>query len=106
MIDASFNHKNPISSESLTVTVWAAGARIGYPKGTTKKLLDERRFPLEIRKLGRNRVCLRSDVEAFVYKELFGRDTIPGQPVIDDATPEVTKAKRGPGRPRKTVESV
>lgn len=106
MIDTSSKKPSSSSTESLTVTVWAAGDRIGYPRGTTKKLLDEHRFPLEIRKLGRNRVCLKADADAFVYKQLFGRDTIPGQTVTDDATPEVTKAKRGPGRPRKTVESV
>lgn len=86
--------------QSLTIPVVEAGCLIGYTPGTTKKYLDENRFPLEVRKLGRNRVCLRSDVAAFVYKELFERETIPGQPVIDDT---LVKAKRGPGRPRKAV---
>lgn len=86
--------------QSLTMPVLQAGLRIGFTPGTTKKYLDEGRFPLQVEKLGRNRVCLRSDVDAFVYKKLFGRD-IPCQEQTkpDDAV----VIKRSGGRPRKVA---
>ncbi len=85
-------------TQSLTIPVMEAGLRIGYTIGTTKKYLEEGRFPLQVKKLGRNRVCLRSDVDAYVYKELFGRD-IPGQ---EQSKPEDAIKQRSGGRPRKT----
>lgn len=97
MIDNSKKSSRP--QESLTIPVREAGALIGYKPGTVEKLLDERRFPLKIAKLGRNLVCLRSDVDAYVVR-LFGRD-VPGQEQKRDDAP--TKAKRGPGRPRKVT---
>lgn len=87
------------------VTVWEAGEIIGFPKGTTKKMLDEKRFPLQIEKFGRRRVCLRSDAEAWVLKKLFGRGDEP-QPAPAKsmaAIEETEPVRKLRGRPRKVA---
>lgn len=77
----------------LLITAREAGRILGLQPGTTRKFLDERRFPIAVRKIGRNWMVRRDDIARYV-DELFDRDVGQSHPKIEN---------RGPGRPRKTA---
>jgi hypothetical protein len=83
----------------LLITVQEAGRRLGMKPGTIKKRLEQRNFPIPVRKQGRNWMCCAADVPAYVEK-LFDKAQPPANdPSFSPADGE--KLKRGPGRPRK-----
>lgn len=83
-------------THQLIISAYEAGALIGLKRGTTKNYILSGRFPIPVRKVGRNWVCLLSDAVEYA-NHLF--DRVQEEP----ATPAVVEMKRSSGRPRKVT---
>lgn len=79
----------------LLIPAKQAGELIGLKPGTTKNLISENRFPIEVRKSGRANVVRIDDLSKYL-DELFERSHEP--------EPNV-QSKRSVGRPRKVAVS-